>query len=172
MESKTDVKKAKIVNEKINTKFKEIKKEPVKEEELEEEVEEDEEDLSVSIRTAPVLQSSNQSQTIEQQVANVPTPRAEERKDRRNYEEFSKVYNMPDYAGSKIYETEEQMQQQRVMAGRIPSPIGEMPVLRQLRQQDFSYPDGRTPRQQEDVVKQYEQKRQQEEPRRSAGRRS
>ena len=173
METKIDVKKANVVSVKINAKFKEIKKEkPKQEEKLEEEIEDFEEDFSASTRTAPTLQASGQNQSIEQQLANVPTPTSEARKDGRNYEEAAQVYNMPEYGGSKLYETEKQLQEQQVRAGRIPSPMGELGVnLMQLRQQEFShYPDGRTPRQQGDVVKQYETKKP-EEARRSAGRR-
>lgn len=96
-------KKLKIIKEKIHTEFQEIKKE-MKEEHLEEEVQENEDfestnDLSVSSRTAPVLQSdSNSNQTIEEQVRNTPTPNATAAT-QVSYEKS--VYNMPEYTYDK-----------------------------------------------------------------------
>lgn len=169
--------KAKIINVKVNTPFKEVKKEKPKEEKKQERLEDEFDDdsysdFSAKSRTAPVLESSNQSQTIEQQVASAPSAPTTS-KNGRNYEEITKVYNMPDYGGPKLYENENRIQEERVRVGTIPTPLGAMGMnLRQLRQQDFTnYPGGERRQQQEEMVRQYEPQKPKEELRRTAGRR-
>jgi len=127
--------KRKIISEKVNAQFVEIKKEKKKEEQsLDNELEQNDSDFvdfSTGNRTAPVLSPSNtESQTIEQQLANVPGNR---NADNNNIKyEAAKVYNMPDYGSRQEHE-------QKVEVSRPVAPVlAETRTLNlQQQQRDF-----------------------------------
>lgn len=144
-------KKVKIISEKINTPFKEIKKDKKddnKEEDEEQEIdnfEEGYEDISSGRRVTPVLQESGARQSVEARVANAPSV-PESRKDGRNYEEITNVYNMPDYGGSKNYENERSMEQEKLGIGRSFNPLDDGQSMNSReRQERFlqNYPESK-----------------------------
>ena len=102
----------KIISERVNTPFKEIKKEEPEEEE-EEQFEEDFNDSfdfqeTSSRRAAPVLEkTSNSQETIEDTLRNTPSA-ANEKKENVDY-----VANMPKYS-NEDYEARERQENRRV----------------------------------------------------------
>lgn len=145
-ERKKEKKEIKLIREKVNTQFKESPRFEEESPEEQENIEETEaSDFSFSgARTAPTLTPSNQQQTIEEQVANAPAERKKRESD-GNYSS-SAVYNMPDYAGSKLYENENKMQTERAGVKQL-SFDSETANLKQtnLRRATEGYPEAEQP---------------------------
>lgn len=98
-------KKIKIIRERVNTPFQEVKTEKKKPEKLEEEIEQDNFSNNNSFRsnveiTAPVLQSSNITQQTTQQRARNENNQNSNTNPNENTNYQTGVYNMPDYGNN------------------------------------------------------------------------